>query len=273
MEVEWFWQSAYMAQNKYNLSALYNGLTNANFRISLLKSLLPFRLTDQQSEKTWKCSIQVDPYSGNLLSNGHPGQLQSFDLINGVVRKNVKVTYFNRVSRKDSAEHLYVPSIMKHVYDSSGKFLVTIDIRKGEEMEEQGQGEVSLKFWEYNVGSDSYELSAQMENPHGCSAMITDVKIVVVLPTDSGVVSDPHAALNANHGSGDLMVLVATSSDDGVVKVWRGNYHNTVDTDNVTHKTQARNTSNQHNTSSSAGSNELHGLKIRWKCAYSFQYR
>ena len=273
MEIEWFWQSAYFAQNKYNLSALYNGVTNANFRISLLKTLLPFRLTDQQSEKTWKCSIQVDPYSGNILTNGHPGQLQSFDLINGVVRKNIKVTHFNRVSRKDSSEHLYVPSIMQHVYDSSGKFLVTIDIRKGEEMSEQPgqQGEVSLKFWEYNTSTETYELSAQMENPHGCNAMITDVKIIVVLPNKS----DNHAVLNANHGSGDMMVLVATASDDGVVKVWRGNYHNTVDTDNVTHKTQARN----HNNTSSSGSGnntattELQGLKIRWKCSYSFQYR
>ena len=187
MEVEWFWQSAYIAHNKYVLSR-----SNAQFRSALLKTLLPFRLTDQPSEKNWACRAigmcssfcvsmlpthslslslslshthTADPLTGNVMVNGYPGQLQCVDVTHGVINKHVTVAPFTRVSHKDISQRLkhYVPTVTQYAADQSGMFLATVDVRRSEECER----DIALKFWEFEASSGKYRLSAQMNAPHG----------------------------------------------------------------------------------------------------------
>lgn len=266
------WQSVYIAQNKAHLNAIAANhataassssaatTTNqtASFRVALLRSLLPFQLSDLQAEKTWTASTVVDPLSGHVMMNGHPGQLQHFDLQSTVVRKQLQVTHFQRVSSAPTSgliAKVYVPSITQYATDSSGQYLVTVDVRKGTELESK---DISLKFWQYDATTESYQLSAQMENPHG-DLLISKLSI--------GSMKSEGPDANAK----DSMILVATASQDGTVKVWHGNYvYNDNQADNVLH-----NTKKAANTASNTANNSISSGKfvLRWKCAYSFCYR
>jgi WD40 repeat protein len=134
---------------------------------------------------------------------------------------------------------------------------VTVDVKKTEDI----MKEYSLKFWLLNNNkkeekegdlktvaatedkdSFSYELIAQMNNPHG-DYSITDLSLV----TD-GKMNDA-----------SLMGLVATASVDGTVKVWRGVY------ETFRNIIKARDNSERNQ--------DLKTTKFLWKCFYSFQYR
>ena len=100
--------------------------------------------------------------------------------------------------------------------------------------------------------------------------MVTDIRPIVVFP-DTALKGNAQAVLSANNQTGNLMVLVATSSPDGTVKVWRGNYERVDNGDNLYIKTQRNNAHEEEQDDANKKNHEL--TKIRWKCAYSFQYR
>ena len=113
-----------------------------------------------------------------------------------------RILQYHRISKKDpgpsshhnhNSQSLYTPCILHYDLDETGMCLVTVDVRKGEEL----PTEYSLKFWEYNLSQQEYILIAQMNSPHGHG--------------QGGVIS----SLAISHTAGMTMVDAMTASGGG----------------------------------------------------------
>jgi hypothetical protein len=141
------------------------------------------------------------------------------------VRDSLQVLAYNRISRtenplsgydKDRFTHAsqlkyFVPSIVQFIFHSfpssagpsTSHFLATLDLYRGEELEVTDC--TSLKIWTFSAASEGgggaqrkYLLLTQVDRPHG-SHRITSMVFFLSQPTRPSL---------------------ATSSDDGMVKIW-----------------------------------------------------
>ncbi len=202
----------------------------------------------------------MDPVTGYIATSGNLGLVQMFDLDTAVVKDTVKVVNFLRVSRKDSVKNLFVPTITHHKFDPDGQILITVDVRKSEDL----ICDSSLKFWLRATSAASssssscsstapardenisyhYELCAQMNNPHQDEA-IDALSVISTVASGS---------------ENSFVAYAATGSADGIVKVWRGAYE-------ILRSIVKKETINgKPNTVGDV-------KKFMWKCSYSFQYR
>jgi len=203
----------------------------------------------------------VNRLSGTIATNGKSPCIQLFDPFLGIVRSNIDIVYFNRVSRKDSNKTLYVPSIPLYTFDTTGKVLITMDVMQGEELDKQ----YSLKFWEYGPYTNpkkvyfppSYQLLTQLTAPHG-RYPITQMKLHTSFPENKDY----------------PIYSLATGSYDGTVKVWRGEYIAQKPMKNIFQKIKKTNGKEDKQVAAAEAEEEAKlTYKLTWKCAYSFQYR
>jgi hypothetical protein len=230
-EIDWFWQSLYIAQSSSSSSfgKISSSVNSDEKKIKIRDLLLsyylyPYSSFDQQSEKHWKPSIEIDTSSSssfsssensvtenNIVLAGNLGYLQFFDINKAIVTKKLNIINFLRVSRKDSAKHLFIPTIIHYKFTKEGIILVTIDCKKGEDVNK----EYSLKFWLLSSSSSvsasamkkeegGYELVAQMNNPHN-ELPITSLSVNSI----------------GKYENQSLIGFAATASSDGTVKVWK----------------------------------------------------
>jgi hypothetical protein len=231
-EIDWFWQSLYIAQSSSSSSSslgkISSSINSDEKKIKIRDLLLsyylyPYSSFDQQSEKHWKPSIEIDTSSSSFFSSensvtennivlaGNLGYLQFFDINKAIVTKKLNIINFLRVSRKDSAKHLFIPTIIHYKFTKEGIILVTVDCKKGEDVNK----EYSLKFWLLSSSSSAsvsaikkeeggFELVAQMNNPHN-ELPITSLSVNSI----------------GKYENQSLIGFAATASSDGTVKVWK----------------------------------------------------
>lgn len=189
----------------------------------------------------------------------------------GVIRANHPILHHHRVSRKDPGVKMYLPSITRFALDTTGRLLVTIDVKRGEEMPK----EYSLKIWEWfpapvgtankdNSSQESskgqYRIVAQLDKPHGDHA----ITALTITPNRSSVQN--------NNSSNDLVlagVTIATGSSDGTVKLWTRKLPSQDPT--PVHTNNHNNSSN--GSQSSVAQTKKHVQKLLWYCQAAFQYR
>lgn len=186
-----------------------------------------------QSDSSFRCRIKFEGRTGFLVSNGYPGQLQSFDVSNQSFKSSYPITSYVYVSQKEAYTRMYLPCTVHYDFmkmnESGYDWMMTVDSRRGENTD----NETSLKFWNWDIFVHGYKLNTQIDSPHN-DHRITDAKFVV---TDSSV------ALNSF-----INGTCVTCSVDGTIKIWK------LLSGAVT-KDKGVN----------AGS--------RWTCAYSFKHR
>lgn len=186
-----------------------------------------------QSDSSFRCRIKFEGRTGFLVSNGYPGQLQSFDITNQSFKSSYHITSYMYVSQKESYTRMFLPCTLHYDFmkmnESGYDWMMTVDSRRGENTD----NETSLKFWNWDIFVHGYKLNTQIDSPHN-EHRITDAKFVV---TDSSI-----ALKSFINGT------CVTCSVDGTVKIWK------LITEVVAKEGKGGNTS-------------------RWTCAYSFKHR
>jgi len=189
---------------------------------------------DAPADAVNRTHLQVDihPSSGQVVSNGYPGHLQFYDLVNDSFSSSQEVTHFGsfaalfifthclltvcatqllqivsytRVSRTHDKKT--VPPVVDHFAFSERPIDVIGHVRANvtragrylatvdSRFGEKTTIETSLKFWELTRGMQEYAINTQIDNPHG-SARVTCLKFH---PSEESVL---------------------TAASDGSVKVW-----------------------------------------------------
>jgi WD40 repeat protein len=202
-----------------------------------------------QSDPYYQCSIQVEGRSGCIACNGYPGQLQIFDLATQTFRTVHEIMQYSRVSKKEAYSQMRVPSTTHyHFLDTPlGSLMVTLDVRRGEDSEAEG----SLKFWKWNAQGSRYQLSAQVDRPHGSSRVTS----VVFAPSSTQTLQrlQQPQGIAPSSSSSSFTCSCATAAVDGGIKIWVGQSHPSKASDR----------------SGSAGS----ATDMHWTCSFSFKHR
>ena len=151
------------------------------------------------------CKIVVEKRSGQIICNGYPGQLQSYDLLTQTMSSSHEIIQFSHVSKKESFTKMYVPCTthFDFIKVDAGDIMTTVDVRRGEDT----LPEISLKFWMWDVEKKKYVLNAQVDSPHG-SSKISAVALTV-----------PYTPKKLQKT--EFSLSCCTSADDGSVKVWK----------------------------------------------------
>lgn len=194
-----------------------------------------------QSDNNWRCCISLEPRTGYLVCNGYPGQLQAFDLSAQAFVTSYTVTDYTRVSRAEYYSQIYAPSLTLFeiiTIAGIGHFMVTVDARRGEELDPES----SLKFWQWNESKNCYRVSAQVDNPHGSGVRLSGIAVSPVFYKT--IVED---SIRGAHQAS--YVLCVTTAVNGTIKFWQGIQQLV---------------------------NEAYNgdvLPLRWTCLFSFCYR
>ena len=192
-----------------------------------------------QSDIKFRCEIRIETRSGYIACNGYPGQIQVLDLATQTYKSSHDIVQFQRVTGIEVKDRTSVPSTMhfNFLHTSMGSFMVTVDVRRGEELE----AEASLKFWEWDSYRSKYRLSAQVDRPHG-SWKVTDA------------VFAPSSSHNSRTGLRPSSVSCATSAVDGSIKIWLGQLQETATTRASKHGSEG-------------------STVMQWSCSFSFKHR
>ncbi|WFD42555.1 NET1-associated nuclear protein 1 [Malassezia psittaci] len=135
-----------------------------------------------------------------VLTAGHPSTLQFVDIATQSHILDVEIVPTNRVSRPE--DEALAPPRVQHVAFSlpvqgmtHGEWMATVDGRPGGSY----TSELSLKLWQWNSHSKTYQLNTRIDHPH-----------------------EKHVtALSFSPRLGSDGILLATVGDDGQVKTWR----------------------------------------------------
>ena len=192
-----------------------------------------------QSDIKFRCEIRIETRSGYVACNGYPGQIQVLDLATQTYKTSHEIVQFQRVTRMEVNDRTSVPSTMhfNFLHTSLGSFMVTVDVRRGEELE----AEASLKFWEWDSYRSKYRLSAQVDRPHG-SWKVTDA------------VFSPSSSHNSRIANRPFSISCATAAVDGSIKIWLGQLQEVANT--------------------RVSKFGVEGAAVmQWSCSFSFKHR
>lgn len=215
----------------------------------------------RHADPKYTFKLAVEPRTGLIATNGYPGGLQMTDV--AVISKDAteihqalfahthSITDYSRISSKEVSTRMYVPCVsLFKFYRTVARenVLCTVDTRRGEGTDV----DASLKFWLWHAISHTYRLTAQVDRPHSASRITAlDVGMDMNKPTGSAV-------------------LCVTSSVDGCVKVWSGDF------------TFGKQTNNKNDSDESVDpAGDISGPSVDkkmttgmyWVCSYSFTYR
>mmetsp|Transcript_30181 Transcript_30181/g.43105 ORF Transcript_30181/g.43105 Transcript_30181/m.43105 type:complete len:967 (+) Transcript_30181:21-2921(+) len=171
----------------------------------------------RQAASRWRSTIAVEPRSGQLLSNGSPGELQCFDPASRSCSATFQVVAFSRVSATESRQKLLVPSVTHFKcasFDDFGAVLMTVDVVQEDR---DCPSVTTIRFWQWLPAANSYALRAEVENPHHSihssslsrPVAVTDAAMSLASYRDSAAGQAP-------------FVLCASAASDGSIKIWKG---------------------------------------------------
>ncbi|KAG7501668.1 WD repeat-containing protein 75 [Solea senegalensis] len=138
-----------------------------------------------------KTDLMVDPRSKAMVLNGKPGHLQFYSLHRDKLLYNLDIVQQEYIHEAGLQQF----EVVKAAFDTSGKWLATVEERK----QKSAELELILKLWAFDEQTQSFMLNTTISSPH--EAQITAMCLCHV--TDS-----------------QTTMLVSTSKD-GHFKVWQ----------------------------------------------------
>ncbi|KAM8857960.1 WD repeat-containing protein 75 [Synchiropus picturatus] len=134
--------------------------SHADNKITIIKSCVKVSAVIQGLVKAESLSseLMVDPRSKALVMNGKPGHLQFYSLQRDKLLYNLDIVQQEYIHQSGLQQF----EVVQSAFDQSGNCLATVEERK----QEDGELEINLKLWSYDVQTQSFVLDTTVSAPH-----------------------------------------------------------------------------------------------------------